>query len=527
MKGKSIAAAILVILVILGISGCRDRPDAPAANERKDLEMIEKKEPQVFSVLYNDKETHPYREDWLVLQEYSKRKNVILDMHLGSDKEFDVVIARVFESGSVPDIVLKCWPEQIEDYAYDGKLLPFSDYEELMPHYQTYLARHGLRKEVDSLRLSDGRYYILPGFQRKIQVQQWIYRKDLFEKHGLGIPESYDRLFEALETLKDLYPETTPISASWGGAHLFAMMGAGYGISAGWNGNRHYDFEKDRWLFSPATSNWKEMYVFLNRCYQAGILDPSLFTQSNQEFIDKIVDGRVLTTVTWITSGFGNWNEQLEANGIAGGEWAPLPVPESTVGIRAVPGVDCFRTGLICPAGIARKPYFEDLLRFIDWAVYSEEGMVLCYWGVEGVTFENTDSGRVFLPQIKTAKSPEGTVNISTEYGLNLMFNLNEQEDFEDYKKPPEIVRFLEVALEEGTTAPLFPRLILNEDESEAAEIISERIDPYVEQIKTKFITGELDIRDYWNEYLLELEKRGYRSLETIWNDSGKADTKS
>jgi hypothetical protein len=36
----------------------------------------------------------------------------------------------------------------------------------------------------------------------------------------------------------------------------------------------------------------------------------------------------------------------------------------------------------------------------------------------------------------------------------------------------------------------------------------------------TKFITGELDIESDWNAYLLELEKRGYKTLEVIWNDT-------
>ena len=102
------------------------------------------------------------------------------------------------------------------------------------------------------------------------------------------------------------------------------------------------------------------MLTFLNRCYEAGILDPAFFTQSDDEFYTKLQDGHAFVTVTWISSGFSNWNAQLAENGFPNGEWEPLPVPESTIGIRALPGVDPFRKGLVISSHVINKPYFED-----------------------------------------------------------------------------------------------------------------------------------------------------------------------
>jgi len=321
-----------------------------------------------------------------------------------------------------------------------------------------------------------------------------------------------------LVVLKEIYSDTTPITACWGGAHLLAMMGAGYGIPAGWNGTRHYNDEEDRWQFSPATENYRELYRFLSRCYEAGILDPAVFTQSDEDFYNKVQDGRALVTVTWITSGFSSWNEKLAENGFPDGEWAPLPVPESTVGITALPAVDRFRKGLVVPSRVANEPYFEDLLAFLDWAVYSDEGMTLTTWGVEGVTFEDTSDGKAFLADIKTPKNPEGTLDITKEYGLATLFDLNENEEFEDYKKPPEIVAFLERSLRAGDTAEMAPPLQLDTNSIEAIRVIDEKITPYVAETSQGFVTGELDIDEDWDAYVLELEKRGYRTLEEIWS---------
>ncbi len=477
--------------------------------------------PVVFSVLYNDIEEYPFQKDWLILEEYKNRKNIEFDVRPGDNSTYGEDISRTLGSEDIPDIILKCWPEEIESYAYNGTLLPFSDYEDLMPNFMTYIEDHDLQDELGKLRLKNGKYYILPGYQREIQVQQWIYRQDLFKKHDLDAPETYNELFDSLVFLKTLYPDTTPITASWNGAHLLAMMGAGYGTSAGWSDARYYDHKKDLWLFSPATENYRALYSFLNDCFEADILDPEIFTQSNTDFINKIEDGRALVTVTWITSGFGNWNEKLKENGISKGEWVPLSVPESTIGIRALPPVDCFRKGLVVPSNVTGKPYFEDLLTFLDWAIYSDEGMTLTAWGVEGVTFKNTSKGRVFLPSIKTPKNPDGTVDIR-EYGLNLLFNLNEDIEYEDYKKPIEILEFLESSRKAGDTAEMNPKLKLNEDDNAIIGTINNIIWAYVEESSYKFITGELNIDKDWEEYLSELDKMGYGIMEDIWNTAWK-----
>lgn len=487
---------ISIMFLILFLGGC-----APSAANPP--------EPVTFSVLYNDREATPFQSDWRILEEYKTRQNVSLDVRLGDDADYEKAVVHALESGDIPDIILKVWPDPVESYANAGVLLPFSDYENQMPNFMAYVEEHNLQGELDKLRLDNGKYYILPGYQRQIQVQQWIYRRDLFEAHNLAIPTTYDELFDSLVTLKQIYPDATPLTTLWGGAHLYAMMGAGYGIPAGWGGNRYYNWGEDLWQFAPATENYHAMLAFLNRCYEAGILDPAMFTQSDEEFYTKIQDGRAFVTVTWISSGFANWNTALQENGIPDGEWAPLPVPESTIGIKALPAVDPFRKGLIVPARVVNEPYFEDLLQFLDWAVYSEEGRTLTTWGIEGVTFENTPTGKTYLPDINPA-----------DYGLNLLFNLVEIEEYTDLNKPAEISTFLERSLHAEETLPVSPQLQLEPQSIEAVRIVNEKLAPYVAEMSTKFIIGEADIDSDWDAYLLELEGRGYETLEIIWNDT-------
>jgi putative aldouronate transport system substrate-binding protein len=500
---KRSVAALMVLLIPL--TACTPVSPSPP-------------DPFTVSVLYNDVETAPFQKDWRILEEYRKRWNITLDVHLGDDKAYDVAIQQTFASGDIPDVILKCWPDAMAGYANSGLLLPISDYVDEMPYFQKYIQSHGLKAEIERLKDSNGEYHILPGYQREIQTQQWIYRSDAFTANRQKAPTTYDELFDSLVVLKKAYPDSTPITASWGGAHLLAMMGAGYGIPAGWAGTSAYDSGTDLWSYAPAMEAYRELYRFLNRCYAADLLDPAVFTQTNAEFLEKLVDGKALVTVTWVSSGFGTWNEQLRQNGITDGTWAALPVPESTIGIRALPAVDRFKKGLALSAKVVDKPYFKSLLAFLDWAVYSDEGMDLNTWGIENLTYGDTSSGKTLLAEVKSPKNPLGTLDISKEFGINLLFNLGENESFEDYKRPADIVSFLDRSWNAKETAKLNPQLKLGSDDIEVVRILMEALTPYVDEAGKRFITGESNLEEDWSAYLREIEDRGYKTVETVWN---------
>ena len=444
----------IIMMILLLLTGCSFK-----SNEINPDTTI--------SILYNEREASPFNSEWRILNEYQSLKNIILDVKLGDDSDFEDSIAQHIVSDNPPDIILKCWPDTITEYANSGLLVPISDYEDSMPYYKAYIQKNDLQSEIDKLRLDNGKYYILPGYKRETQVQQWIYREDAFTKNNLKQPETYDELYDSLLILKQKYPDSTPITASWGGAHLFAMMGANYGVASGWSGNRYYSYEDDKWHYAPATTNYKQMYAFLNKCYESGLLDTAIFEQTDEEFMNKIQNGQAFVSVTWISSGLDSWNEKLKENGITNGNWEPLPVLESTAGIKALPPVDKFKKGLVILSHTTEKPYFNNLIQFIDWAVYSDEGNELTTWGVEGLTFEKANNMHQFLPNIITPKNKEGTIDISSEYGFNLMFDLIENEEFEDYKKPDKIVEFLARSEKAGETQKSEPNLIIRENDSE------------------------------------------------------------
>lgn len=425
--------ALSCIMVVLLLSGCREPSE-------------EVQEQYSFSVLYNDREEEPFSDEWLILQEYQRRKGVTLEVQLGDDGDYERYIIDALEAEDPPDVILKVWPEQIEPFIARSLVLPVSDYIDSMPYFLDYIEENGLQEEIEKLKGPDGKFYILPGYQRPTQVQQWVYRKDLFETHGLDVPETYEELFEDLLYLKGIYPDSKPLSACWDGAHLYAMMGANYGINAGWAGTRTYDRESSAWRYAPATEAYRKMHAYLHDLYAAGLLDLEHFDQSFEELVEKMTTSQVFFLPTWISSGLEPWNQMAAENGYPETQWAPLPVLESTNGLRALPYAERFRKGLILPAAVAQKTYLSRLLSFLDWAVYSPEGRELTTWGVEGVSFQYVDGRHEYLP------IEGGQSRYQAAYGLEQLFNLCENEEAVDAKKPQEIVEFLVASIEREET---------------------------------------------------------------------------
>ena len=57
-------------------------------------------------------------------------------------------------------------------------------------------------------RSADGKIYSAPSYGSPTafgNMRTWMYRKDIFEKHGLQPPETYEELYQVCKKLKELY----------------------------------------------------------------------------------------------------------------------------------------------------------------------------------------------------------------------------------------------------------------------------------------------------------------------------------
>src|SRR5690606_31022687 len=130
------------------------------------------------------------------------------------------------------------------------------DYVDLMPNFKAWMEKYPA--EAQMALSADGKMYIFPneGFGETNRMV-WLYREDVFNKHNLKQPTTWDELHEVLLALKKEYPDSHPLVFRSGLGKL-GNMGAAFGAN-GIGGKAFYDFGKNEWVYSPITNEFKTM----------------------------------------------------------------------------------------------------------------------------------------------------------------------------------------------------------------------------------------------------------------------------
>src|SRR5690606_24025725 len=106
----------------------------------------------------------------------------------------------------LPDLMFMTSFTTANRYGQDGALVNILDYLDIMPNFSKWLEMYPEIKE--RYLAADGGMYMFPnqGFGETNRII-WLYRDDIFRKHNLQIPNTYDELYDVLKKLKELYPD--------------------------------------------------------------------------------------------------------------------------------------------------------------------------------------------------------------------------------------------------------------------------------------------------------------------------------
>ncbi|MDK2903094.1 MAG: putative aldouronate transport system substrate-binding protein, partial [Clostridiales bacterium] len=231
-KLKSILAVTLVVFMSLALlSGCGEQPSTSTdgneeANEGQSSEGTEtsetgdadntsfySEEPLTFSLLYSSNPDYPYKEDWLLWKAIKDKTNVSFDVTVVPMSDYNQKRSLLISTGDAPYIIPKTYhPDEVQ-FIPSGAILPVSDYVDKMPNYSRQVKEWGLEEEINTYKQKDGKYYLLPGLHEIYTPDYGIaMRTDILEKNNIPLPNTWDEMYEALKKLKQLYPDTYPLS---------------------------------------------------------------------------------------------------------------------------------------------------------------------------------------------------------------------------------------------------------------------------------------------------------------------------
>jgi len=478
-----------------------------------------------LSILYMDQPTYPYKEDWLLWDHIKETTNVTLKPTIVPLSDYPQKRSLLISSGDAPLIIPKTYPGEEAPFVASGAALPISDYMDKMPHFKEKVEKWQLEDELKGLRQKDGKFYVLPGLHEAVWPDYTlIVRTDIFEKHNIAIPKTWDELYTAMKQLKELYPDVTPFSDRFTFNSTLNIAAVNFGTKAGWGfGNGlTYDESKDEFVPTATTDEYKELLTYFNKLVEEGLLDKESFTQEDDQAVQKFVTGK-----SFIINGNSQTVVQHRTDmdktlGEGNYSIAKITVPGGPAG--DLMGGSRLENGVMISSKAKESEYFEAILQFIDWLYYSDEGQEFTKWGVEGTTFTKAEDGtRTLVEEVNyNGLNPAGTKDLRIDYGFSGgVFAYGGTTELLRSMMSEEEIKFQEDMANRKTTVPAEPPIPYTVEDREQVTLLSTPLKDFTDQNTLKFILGERDLSEF-DAFVKELEGQGLQQYVDLANKTYK-----
>ncbi|MFI3175233.1 MAG: extracellular solute-binding protein [Bacillota bacterium] len=524
MKKRIFATMMTCVMGMSLLAGCGGSSDSGSSSDASSSssssssdsgsasDSASGSEGAVISMFYSDDPTYVYKEDWPVWDWIEEATGVTFDLTIVPNSDYIAKRELMFTGGNIPDIVTKTFPTGA-DIASE-LLLPISDYEDRMPNFQAFIEETGMREEIDSRRAADGKYYSMPAkvHPSRLQDQQWMVRTDIFEKNNIAIPTNMEEMLEAGIQLKELYPNSTPITNRFGSANILTGFAGAYGTIAGWTigDTMYYDYDADEWIFAPTTDGYKEMLATMNALMENGVLDQEFSTLDSSVYEQRIVNGETFMMYDWA----GNTSRYMQQGTAIDPDYMVLPIvpptgfdDEYALGWKA-----SWSQSMVFPASLAEdEAQLDAVLKFLDWG-YTEEAEVLLTFGKEGETYEVNEEGTlVFL---------DPNMDYAAGYGLmNNSLSIREHEDFLYGSLSADAVAVFDEIAAIGAVVMPNPQVPLSVDQLDDIQIYTSSLVDYVSTMTEKYIFGDESL-DNWDAFVAECESKGASKVTAVYAEA-------
>ncbi|MBP3962839.1 extracellular solute-binding protein [Paenibacillus lignilyticus] len=419
-------------------------------------------------------------------------------------------------SGEKPDIFI-IDKDMVQRFGPQGMLLDLQPYLDRMPNLQRWISKYP--QIYRSIVTEDGKLYGIDGFNTYGQMPVgYMLRADIFYRNGMLLPKTFDELYDSLKQLKNMYPDSKPISNRWGPNRLlesfFMAYHTHYGI--------YFNNEDLSYKFGPVESNYKKAVELARKFYEAKLIDPDFATTAESQYFENITSGKTFAIFNDYFIEMDGWQEKGKKQDSFFNLKAVLPFITDT-GLQALEKVQYPNTqGTWVIAINAKSKHIDELIRLLD-AQYSAEMMELVNWGIEGDTFVWANGERTYTSKIQTKLNPKGTVppqqlGIDGRTGIWVPYD----QDAEYKRSWGALGLEAQQSYNENASRIGFfdgPAVPFKQDELNTITKIMTPLDKFITGKLIKFVTGELNMDSDWNSFQEELGRMGYQRVLDMYRE--------
>lgn len=458
--------------------------------------------------------------------------NTIVEEKLGLDLE--VIELDEFESNMKTMLAEKKPPEVMyitnythtnwAGYALDGAYINLMDYMDKMPNVKAYLEDPENAANVEKFTYSDTELYALPiGYDGDSTARAFLYRKDIFEKHNIELPTNQEEFVATLRKLKELYPNSQPfVMRSLNGGNIQGAQALGhlFGASHVNRGSYGTFFTLDangEYSMVQTSVAYKEMAEFIVEMTKEGLMHGSSMTIDTAGWQEALASDMSFITydkidrIPQLTKQGKGLNENYQIAAFAPFNFGTHATETDVVSTSFAD--DTVSTAFM----VGETDNIDNVLTYLDW-LYSEEGILLTNWGVEGESYVvNEDGSRSFkegfLEQYGSLTATGLRMNGMVAHQMfdNFLASCDE-----------EMAKGLDMAQEFVGKTPRQYALLYNEDEQYTWDLYAETLYSTANSEWSKYALGQKDFAE-WDSFLQLLKDSYYYDEVKAIHDSALA----
>lgn len=422
----------------------------------------------------------------------SKTLNLNLVFH--ELDSFDAQYNPMLAEKDIPSLTLRnSWSAANVKLGEDGAMINVLEYIDKMPNVKAFLETEDGQLFVKNLSVEEGVLYAVPVVETgKAAVYGYIYREDVFKANNMTFPTTEEGFYNTLKQLKTLYPDSYPFVMRGGVNYTLAWT---FGIGAEHPGfyNSVLTLQNGKYIYAPATQNYKEYTQYLKKLLDEKLLHPSTITIDSAGWQEALASNTSFITfdkmdrLPALNQAGTALNPDFKLVGAAG---IPLGT-NGRVETEALAKVDRYLM-------IGDNDQLETTLKYVDW-LFSDEGKLISNWGIEGESYTVDANGEKHLDLDFVAS--KGTFK---ETGL-AMYGLAAYIDFDAYLSScdEDLAESIAVCLDAATADPQ-PRLTYSADDQTVFDTYGMSIWNYSQAQLAKFVMGERDFSE-WDDFVNEL----------------------
>ena len=280
-KKIRILAAALSTLMLL--ASCGQKPGAESGRTEQSGAGEGKlfTAPTELDLVITSHVSWPYNENWEVWKYFKEATGAEFNIQAipGADLETKLPLMMASPE-SLPDLIYMYAKSQVDAHALSGAFVSLDDRMEEMPNYRAFLESlpEETAEELVRQRTSgDGKVYSAPcyGTQTVTNLRTWLYREDIFKKHKLKAPETFEELYQVCKKLKELYPESYPLCFREG---LFKLEDIGPSWQSYFSYLPYYDFDAEEWRCGAQEPVMKEIVEYFLKLKKEDLVPPNYTT---------------------------------------------------------------------------------------------------------------------------------------------------------------------------------------------------------------------------------------------------------